>query len=372
MEDSMESGNEVSRKGEKGVRFAGLALESNGKEPPAELQSSSGWNGLSDHLEKESAPDSGGPSAGYPGGFDRPTDGLKPLYEEMLAYIEKVYASAGSGEDFSVKEGESLVKRIADFGADQDSLFVLALHEDYRKRYLISHAANVSIFSIRLAENLGFDKKRTVETGLAALLHDIGTVRIPEEIISKKAGLTQKEMGILRQRPVFSHEILSGLGDDWQYLAQTAIQVYERIDGSGYPYGLAGKEINEYARIIGLVDVYEALIHSRPQRERFLHFSAIKEIIKTGKAKFERRCLKALVNVFSIFPLYSYIKLNSGAIGMVIGTHPDRPLRPRLKIIYDSRGQRLPADRIVDLTEHPLLYIVDSVEVDSVDEKSVA
>ena len=177
-----------------------------------------------------------------------------------------------------------------------------------------------------------------------------------------------KEMGILRQRPVYSHEILTGFGDDWRFLAETALQVYERIDGSGYPHGLKRDEINEYARIIGLVDVYEAMIHSRPQRERFLHFSAIKEIIKTGKDKFARRYLKALVNIFSIFPLYSYIKLNSGAIGKVIGTHPDQPLRPMLKIIYDSRRHRLPAERIVDLPEHPLLNVVGSVEADELED----
>jgi len=124
---------------------------------------------------------------------------------------------------------------------------------------------------------------------------------------------------------------------------------------------MKSREINESARIIGLLDVYEALTHSRPYREKLAPFEAIKEIIETNKNQFEHKYLKALLNAFTVFPLYSYVRLNSDAIGKVVETYSEYPMRPKLKIIYDSQKQRVLTDRIVALPEDPLLHIVDSV-----------
>ena len=124
----------------------------------------------------------------------------------------------------------------------------------------------------------------------------------------------------IRQRPVFSRQILSQLDKDYDYLAEIAFQVYERQDGSGYPSGLKGADSHEYARSIGLADFYEALIHSRPHRDRFLHFTSMKEVLRTGKNSFDRKHLKALMNVVSLFPVFSFVRLNSGTIGKVLET----------------------------------------------------
>ncbi len=295
---------------------------------------------------------------------------LKMLYDQAVDYLNCCYESIRTGASFSLAEGLDIIDQIVTISPDKDSLFIIALHKDYRSHYIANHPVNVAILAIKLCESLGFERQRLVELGIAALLHDIGVVRIPDEIIYKNGALSKKELGIFKQRPNYSYEILQAFKTDHPYLAQTAIQIHERIDGSGYPHGIQQDEIHDYAQIIGLVDVYEALIHSRPQRERFLHFSAIKEIIRTCKHKFQHRYLKALLNIFSIFPLYSFVELNSGAIGRVIMTHPEQPLRPKLRIYYDSQKSRLLTERIVDLPEHPLLYIVDSINEEDIRQKA--
>ena len=215
---------------------------------------------------------------------------------------------------------------------------------------------------------MGFSNHDQIEIGMAGLLHDVGMALIPEEILFKDGKLSRKELSMLRERPRHSFKILRSVGEEYPYLAESAHQVYERIDGSGYPMGLQIDEINEYAQIIGLVSVYEALIHSRPQRAKFLHFTAVKEIMKRDKRKFQKKHLKALLNIFSIFPLSSYVRLNSNAIGQVIETFPDYPMRPKLKIIFDSQKQRVLTDRIIDLSKNPLLYITDSVSEDEIND----
>ena len=124
---------------------------------------------------------------------------------------------------------------------------------------------------------------------------------------------------------------------------------------------MQGDEIHEYAQIIGLLDMYEALIHSRPQREKLTHFAAVKEVINNCKHRFQRKHLKSLLSIFTVFPIHSYVRLNSNAVGKVIETYAAQPMRPKIQIVYDSQRRKVLTERIVVLPENPLLNIVDSV-----------
>ncbi len=306
--------------------------------------------------------------AGNQPDLKRTDQSRKMLYEKTSDYLSRVFDAAQKKEGFALEPGYQLIREMIEIQPLRDILLVMAIHLDDRYKFLIHHGVNVAIFAIKMGANLGFSKDRQVQVAMAALLHDVGTALIPENIVHKKERLNPQEFNIFRERPKYSYNILRSFGDEHAYLAECAFQVYERIDGSGYPQGLKGDEINEYAQIIGLVDMYEALIHSRPQRERLLHFTAAKEIIQTGKHCFQRKHLKTLLSILSIFPIYSYVRLNSEAIGKVIETYSDQPMRPKLQIIYDSQKRKVLTERIINLPEHPLLYIVDSVSEEEVKE----
>ncbi|MFP4475044.1 MAG: HD-GYP domain-containing protein [Desulfatibacillaceae bacterium] len=283
------------------------------------------------------------------------------LYRNLFSYYSNVLNLARQEDPFSIDEGKRLVEQVVDAMAEQESLYVKALYYGDPMEFVAFHSINVTIYLVKLSSGLGLSRDHQVEIGLAGLFHDIGKCRIPGEILYKQDNLTDKELALLRKSPIFGHEILKPFEGEHPHLAECALQAYERVDGSGYPYGLSGDEINEYAQIIGLVDVYEALTHSRPQRDKYPHFSAVKEIIRTWKKSFKRAYLKALLINFSVFPLNSYVQLNSEAIGRVVETYPDQPLRPRVQILFDSQKKRVRTERIVDLPQMPLLYIVDSV-----------
>lgn len=217
----------------------------------------------------------------------------------------------------------------------------------------------MAIYAIRIGQQLGFEAQQLKEMGLAALLHEVGMCAIPDEILYKEGKLTEDEFQSIKTHSDLGYELLSAHSDPYGFLADVVLQVHERGDGSGYPAGLTEEEIHVYAQIIGLVDCYEAISHSRPQREKFSHFHTIKEIIKTGKKQFQRSHLKALLNSFSIFPLSSYVRLNSNAIGKVVEIHPDQPLKPKIQIVFDSQEQPVHTRRIVNLRENSLLYITD-------------
>ena len=285
----------------------------------------------------------------------------KVLYVEGLEYLNQVLSAIRNNKAFTLDQGLQIIRKLASGNPAQDPALSMALHLNDRFKFVLHHGVNVAVYAIKLAKYLDLSKEKQIEIGLAALLHDVGTAVIPDKIIYKREKLNQQEVEIVRERPNYSYKILQKFDADYAYLAECAAQVHERIDGSGYPVGLMANEIHEYAKIIGLLDTYEALIHARPQRDKLTPFTAVKEIINTGKDRFDRKYLKALLNTFTVFPLHSYVRLNSDAIGKVIETYPDQPMRPKIRIEYDSQNQKVLTDRIVALPEDSLLHIVDSV-----------
>jgi HD-GYP domain-containing protein (c-di-GMP phosphodiesterase class II) len=249
-----------------------------------------------------------------------------------------------------------------------DELFIAALHMDDRDQFAIHHSVNVAIYAVKMAQDLGFDQGRQVQIGMAGLLHDLGMALIPENIVYKKSPLSPEEMAALKNRPNVAYQILQCLAPENAYLAECAAQVYERLDGTGYPRGLKSDEIHEFAQIIGLLDLYEALVHSRPNREKLSFFEAVKYIFKSCKTQFQRHYMKSLLRVFTVFPLHSCVQLNSEAVGRVLETYADQPMRPKLQIIYDSQRRKVLTERIVSLAEAPLLNIVRCVSEKDIQE----
>jgi len=263
-----------------------------------------------------------------------------------------------------VDGGEHLIEEIVrahSLGYLPQELLTQALHMEAASSFLVTNPVNVTVYAILMGATLKLPRERLKELGLAALFHDLGKIRVPEEILYKDKGLSEKEWAVLKNYPHESFKLLSVLGDKYSYVAETAAQVCEALDGSGYPQGLRGEEIHPYAQIIGLLDIFEAISHNRPYRQKLPHFEAIKEIIRTKKHAFHKDLLKALIQTFSLFPIHSHVKLNSGAIGRVIQTYGDQVLRPRVEIVLDAQKKRVLIPRAVDLKDQALLHVVDAV-----------
>ncbi len=285
-------------------------------------------------------------------------------YQRACRFVEGVFGKVRSNETPNLSEGEDLIEEIVQAcvrGNVPQELLIKAQYGDETNSFLTNKAVNVTVFAIFMGDTLGLPKERLAELGLAALLHDIGKIRVPEEILYKEGSLRDDELAVLRKYPHDSFEILQGLGEKYHNIAECALHLNERLDGSGFPQGLQGEAINPYARIIGILELYEAMTHNRPQRQKFTHFEAVKEIIKTKKDAFQRELLKAFLKTFGIFPLHCLVKLNSGAIGRVIQTHEEQPLRPKIEIIVDAQKKRVKVPRTIDLREQQVLYIIDAL-----------
>lgn len=240
-----------------------------------------------------------------------------------------------------------------------DTSSVLQLMNNSTNPYLYSHAINVSILSVIVGTGLGYDKVRLSELACAASLHDIGMVKFID-LANKPRKLTVEEHNEIKKHTVIGAEILQKSKDLPETAVYAALQQHERVDGSGYPYGIKGESINPDVRIICLADVYEASTHARAYRKRFKSSEVIQTLLR-DKHTFEHNLIKVLIQKIGIFTIGNFVQLNTKEIGVVARINDGLPLRPVVKIIYDRENKKLDHTKVVDLANQHTIYIKKEV-----------
>jgi HD-GYP domain-containing protein (c-di-GMP phosphodiesterase class II) len=242
-----------------------------------------------------------------------------------------------------------------------DKLYDYAMSTSPSTDEITAHTVDVTFTCLKVGKGLDYDVKMLLRLGLAAFLENVGMYKIPDSVLQSPRKLDDHEIMLIKRHPEMSYDILSRLGERYMWLADTALQVHERSDGSGYPKGLRDGEIQELASVIGLVDSYIAMIKSRPYREKFIQTEAVKSIVEASRGLFPSKIVKIFLNYISLFPINSFIKLNNGFIGRVIATDKSQPLRPTIELLYDGSGNKLAKPQIIRLSENPLWHIDASI-----------
>jgi HD-GYP domain-containing protein (c-di-GMP phosphodiesterase class II) len=279
------------------------------------------------------------------------------FYQAAQQETGQILEAAASGSSFGVNRLLQVLTGMVKTFAVGDDLLVPALHGTDAKYDLATHMVNTSILAIKIGRVVGCRAEELPWLGLAACLHDVGMVIIPRRILEKSDELTEEEAALVRRHPDKGARILQSLGSEFKWLATVALQEHERVDGSGYPAGLKGDEIHEYAKIVGLVDTYESLTHFRPYRPTKAAFDVVRDLITTDRTKFPDQLLRGIIHGLSTFPVGTHVRLNSSETARVVTTNPAFPLRPVVEVVVASNGERLDPPRRIDLSANTLLYI---------------
>jgi len=251
------------------------------------------------------------------------------------------------------------VAKMIEVSLKADNTLIRMLFAKKRSDDLTSHQLDMSIVATRMGIVLGYNDDCLRELTLGAMLHDIGMLKVSPDVVMKKGELSQDDLAEIRKHPLYSYEILKDSGLP-ALITEIVRQVHERADGSGYPQGLRGDDIHEYASIISLADTFTAMLQPRPQRPRKIPFEIVKEIIERGQGQLSRRLMKVLIDEFAIFPVGLYVQLNTGEIAKVHKANKLAPLRPEVTVLTDTRGRRLTEPKQYNLMHEPLLTVVDS------------
>jgi HD-GYP domain-containing protein (c-di-GMP phosphodiesterase class II)/type II secretory pathway predicted ATPase ExeA len=285
--------------------------------------------------------------------------GENNIYDKLLGTFDKFYYSEGGAKPIDLVEKglEPLVPQFIRALKTDRGLMKKALFGEEPDVYLLQHCVNVAAQGVKIAMGMGYSEDELKQLSLAALIHDVGMGEIPEQIWTKKGTLSASEVEEMRKHPIYGYERLKPLDE----IAQVVLQEHERMDGSGYPHGLASGDIHEFSYIIGIADIYDSLLHTRPYREkRYSSFEAIKEIVTRERQRFPASVLKSLVAHF-LFPVGSHVELNSSEKAEVVDENRANPMRPVVKITHDKDDRSYDKPRIVDLDRDQKFFITRSL-----------
>lgn len=226
--------------------------------------------------------------------------------------------------------------------------------------YLFEHSLNVAILLANFGKYIGLPKSEVEDLAYAGFLHDIGKIRIPDEILHKPGRLTDDEMDVMRKHVAYGLETLDQAGIDPRLVHIVSLH-HERLDGKGYPKGVAGKDINREGRMIAIVDVYDALTADRVYKPGMSSQQALQILLKDCPNKYDHNLLQRFIKCMGIYPVGSLVKLTDDHLAIVTELNKAHPVRPRVKVFYCTRSKRLIESRELDLASQSTTKIEKAI-----------
>lgn len=211
-------------------------------------------------------------------------------------------------------------------------LFQMIDIRDYDS-YTYSHSLYVGLLSVLLGRYMGLSAPQLNDLALCGLLHDIGKTELPIEITNKPGPLTKEEYNIMKQHPVLSYRKLKASGQFSELILEGIRAHHEKFDGSGYPLGLAGKDIPMYGRILAIADVYDALNSTRPYRKAWTPRRVFDYLMSCSNTHFDPELLGFFLQCISAYPVGTPVRLSDGSTAVVRDNTPGFSLRPIIRFL---------------------------------------
>ena len=277
------------------------------------------------------------------------------LYGRLYQQTQQILAHFFKDGPASLAMARAMVQTILANPDIIDPLYFFSATPETGDDVIATHSLNVAVYAIRLARLVPITGNDLLTFALAAFFHDIGLYDLPLQIINKKELVTAEEYELIKTHSLSGKTKLEAVNGMNALIPTVALEHHERVDGYGYPKG--SKILSQQAEMIAMVDFFEALTHYRPQRGPVTPHEGMRILIEQQKGIFNPSMVKLFIRAFSLFPVYSIVRLNTGETGQVVDTNPDRPLRPTVRIFFDRHGNRLDEERRIDLSHNDFLYI---------------
>jgi putative nucleotidyltransferase with HDIG domain len=223
---------------------------------------------------------------------------------------------------------------------NRTALLALTTLKNY-DNYTFTHMVNVSILTMGQARGLGIDGPLLREFGLAALMHDIGKVRTPIEILNKPDKLTDDEFTIMKRHVVDGAEILRMTPDVPALAPVVAFEHHLRTDGSGYPTGVTRPSLNVGTMLCSIADVYDAMRSQRTYQQSFPTDRILAVLKRSDGRQFDQHLVRRFVQLIGIYPAGTLVRLNTGEVAVVLKVYAPDPYRPTVRILINTEGKRL-------------------------------
>lgn len=259
---------------------------------------------------------------------------------EAIGELEKLFSGVDKNpkrvDDFALYSVNDVSAKIVDNILHNKKYLVNIIDLKMYDDYTYHHSLSVSVLATAIGISLDLNDETLYELSLCALLHDIGKTEIPHDLIAKPSKLTKDEFTIIKTHPIKGGKYIIKNNLITESIYNGIVCHHEKYDGTGYPFGIKGREIPLYGRIIAVADVYDALTSSRPYRNPATPSEAIEYIMGGNEIMFDPDIVKAFLRKIAPYPVNDCVKLSNGKIGLVTKVYSENPLRPEIKIIGED------------------------------------
>jgi HD-GYP domain-containing protein (c-di-GMP phosphodiesterase class II) len=285
-------------------------------------------------------------------------------YTGLIAWLDRVFSAIASTIAVDLRYIDSIVEHLFQIVRERrDSYINYILGGEVQGHELAKNSINTAILAASVAQEMRFPNHRIIQTITGALLHDVGMLRLPRDIINNTGELSKNELHRMKSHTLYSYRIVH---EELAYPADLGLivmQHHERWDGQGYPQGLKGTEIHPGARIISVADAFEAMVSQKPYRNSIIGYKAMQNLLSDNSTRFDPEVISAFIKIMGIYPIGSMILLNNGSIARITEVRKDAPLRPKIVLLIDQFGKALnqEAGENIDLLNEKGLFIVRAV-----------
>ena len=283
--------------------------------------------------------------------FEEEFPRAKKIYERVHAQIKTSFRDVRIGRALRSAEIRASVEEIIQSIVRNPDAMMLMTNMKAMDDYMVIHSMNVCILSLILARFLGVEEDAMQDLGIGALLHDVGEIRLPRELLNKPSDLSAEEHATMQKHTEYGASILKHNGGIPDEAVDIALHHHERVDRSGYTNKLGGQEISLNAKIVGIVDVYDSLTSTTPYRSYISSTDALKSMYDWRGTLFDSTLVENFIQCIGIYPVGSTLELNSGEVGIVISASPENRLFPKMLLIKDGNNNFYDPPRIINLSQ---------------------
>ncbi|HHA19340.1 MAG TPA: DUF3391 domain-containing protein [Methylophaga sp.] len=269
-------------------------------------------------------------------------------YKDACSQTGMILDSIRLSGELDIRKVNQIVNDCVDSVLRNDSALIWLTQIRNNNNYTAEHSLRVCIYAIALGRELGFKELELQNIGICGLLHDVGKVKIPSELLMKQDALSLEESKMLQQHTTYGKKLLISKQGIYPGAVDVAYCHHERLDGSGYPRGITAERIPYYAKIIAVIDSYDSMISDTPYSQGITTLDACRHIYQYKNSLYDKDILGHFIHFIGIYAPGSLVEMNTGEVGIIIEANNDKGIKPRILLILGSDKIKK-NKRIIDL-----------------------
>lgn len=273
----------------------------------------------------------------------------KEVKKEAKKTVADVMSDIRLGKQIEIEKVDHVVEKMVEsIVRNKDALSSLGRIKSVDE-YTFMHSVSVGVLMISFGKYMGFDYELIKELGIGGLLHDVGKVHVPVDILTSTGKLMNEEFLKVKEHVIHSRSILEEIPAMHENSILVAAYHHERVDGSGYPEKLKGNQINMYAQMAAIADVYDAMTSQRCYQKQSQPTETLKKLYEWGDA-YNRELVQQFIRCVGIYPVGSFVHLESGLLGIILDHGEKGFIYPVVRVVYDANKQKHIMPRDIDLS----------------------